>query len=162
MLGVCRQVNGGARRLENIAADAVQQHITTPPEPEMKDHILASLRAYGKPIDGIITFADTYWPYVAAAALAMGLPAASPESLNIATNKYLTSTFVGHQAYQASSPAQALSIAQEHELPYPLIVKPCGGWSSEGEHRDAVTGRILNRRVFDAPLQVHDPVPQTE
>lgn len=109
--------------------------LTTPPEPDMKDHILASLRAYGKPIEGIITFADTYWPHVAGAALAMGLPAASPESFNIATNKYLTSIFAGHQAYQASSPAQALSVAQEHELPYPLIVKPCGGWSSEGVHR---------------------------
>lgn len=113
----------------------IPTRLTNPPSKEMKDHILDSLRAYGNPVDGIITFADTYWPYVAEAANVLGLPTASPEAFRIATNKYHTSVFAGHQAYYASSPNQAISISQEPDLPYPLIVKPCGGWSSEGVYR---------------------------
>ncbi|CAI7582402.1 unnamed protein product [Penicillium crustosum] len=113
----------------------IPTRLTNPPSKEMKDHILDSLRAYGNPVDGIITFADTYWPYVAEAANVLGLPTASPEAFRIATNKYHTSVFAGHQAYYASSLNQAISISQEPDLPYPLIVKPCGGWSSEGVYR---------------------------
>ncbi|KAJ5401596.1 uncharacterized protein N7487_007492 [Penicillium crustosum] len=104
----------------------IPTRLTNPPSTEMKDHILDSLRAYGNPVDGIITFADTYWPYVAEAANVLGLPTASPEAFRIATNKYHTSVFAGHQAYYASSLNQAISISQEPDLPYPLIVKPCG------------------------------------
>ncbi|KAJ5529715.1 hypothetical protein N7527_003108 [Penicillium freii] len=113
----------------------IPTRLTNPPAKEMKDNILDSLRAYGKPVDGIITFADTYWPYVAEAANVLGLPTAPPEAFRVATNKYHTSVFAGHQAYHASSLNQAISISQEPDLPYPLIVKPCGGWSSEGVYR---------------------------
>ncbi|KAJ4129316.1 hypothetical protein NW768_007853 [Fusarium equiseti] len=109
--------------------------LTNPPKPELKDHILAALKSYGKPIDGIMTTADTYWPFVAEAAIALGLPAASPEAFQIATNKYKTSVFAGHQAHHASSPEEAALIAQRDDLSYPLIAKPCGGWSSEAVYR---------------------------
>ncbi|RGP79561.1 multidrug resistance 3 [Fusarium longipes] len=109
--------------------------LTNPPKPELTDHILTALKSYGKPIDGIMTTADTYWPFVAEAAIALGLPSASPEAFQIATNKYKTSVFAGHQAHHASNPEEAVLIAQRENLSYPLIAKPCGGWSSEAVYR---------------------------
>jgi len=107
-------------------------HLTDPQSDEITEEIVASLKTYNKPIDGIITFADTYWPSVAAAASQLGLPAATPEALRIATNKYESSVYAGHEAYHASSLDEALALPSKHHLPYPVIVKPCGGWSSEG------------------------------
>lgn len=107
-------------------------HLTDPQSDEITEEIVASLKTYNKPIDSIITFADTYWPSVAAAASQLGLPAATPEALRIATNKFESSVYAGHEAYHASSLDEALALPSKHHLPYPVIVKPCGGWSSEG------------------------------
>lgn len=63
----------------------------------------------------------------------LGLPTQSPLPYTTATNKYKTSTFEGHRAYQASSVDEAVAICSSAiDLPYPLIIKPCNGWSSEG------------------------------
>ncbi|GFF64657.1 hypothetical protein IFM62136_06030 [Aspergillus lentulus] len=113
----------------------IPTRLTNPPEEDVGDHILASIRAYGKPVDGIVTFADSFWYYIAQIAQEIGVETAPPESMRIATNKFLTSKYVGHEAYSASSIDEALKIAKEVELPYPLIVKPCDGWSSEGVTR---------------------------
>lgn len=109
--------------------------LANPPEADFGNNIVKAVKAFGQPVDGIVTFADTFWPYIAEIAPQLGLTTASPEALRTATNKYLTSKFVGHAAYNAFSLEDALSIAAEHQLPYPLIVKPCGGWSSEGVSR---------------------------
>ncbi|GAB1199529.1 hypothetical protein APSETT444_008879 [Aspergillus pseudonomiae] len=148
----------------------IPTQLTNPPKSDMKDHILASLRAYGKPVDGIVTFADTYWPYVAEAANVLGLPTASPEGFRIATNKYLTSVFAGHEAYRASSLAEAVSISEEHDLPYPLIIKPCGGWSSEGVYRvdsrsvleDAVSAIIASRHGPEFVIEPYCDGPEVD
>ncbi|KAF2108874.1 hypothetical protein BDV96DRAFT_652481 [Lophiotrema nucula] len=107
-------------------------HLTEPGTDEITEEILASLKTYSKPIDGIMTCAEGYWPSVAAAASELGLPTATPEALRIATNKYHTSVYAGHEAYHASSLDEALAVPSKHHLPYPVIVKPCGGWSSNG------------------------------
>lgn len=97
-------------------------------------------------MDGIVTFADSFWYYIALIARKVGVGTAPPDSLRIATNKFMTSEFVGHEAYRASSLDEALSIANKVDLPYPLIIKPCDGWSSEGvsrvESSDAFTGAV--------------------
>ena len=124
----------------------IPTRLTNPPEKDVGDHILASIRVYGKPVDGIVTFADSFWYYIAQIAHEIGVETAPPDSLRIATNKFLTSKFVGHEAYRASSLDEALNIANKVDLPYPLIVKPCDGWSSEGVSRvdspDALTAAI--------------------
>lgn len=124
----------------------IPTRITNPPEEDVGDRIVASVKAYGKPVDGIVTFADSFWPYIAKIAPQLGLQTASAESLSIAVNKYLTSVFVGHQAYRASSLDEALDVAKNNELPYPLIIKPCDGWSSEGvtrvESAEALTAAV--------------------
>lgn len=109
----------------------IPTRLTNPPEDDLTNPLLES----GKPSDGIITFADSYWTYIADAAKQEGIPTAPSEALQTATNKYLTSNFVGHEAYRASGLAEALDTADKIELPYPLIVKPCDGWSSEGVSR---------------------------
>ncbi|KAK2613014.1 hypothetical protein QQS21_000943 [Conoideocrella luteorostrata] len=113
----------------------VPMRLTNPPSKNLATHILNSVKAYGRPVDGIITFADTFWPYIAQAAQELGIETASPDAFRIATNKYLTSKYVGHEAYHASSLDEALVIAENNNLPYPLIIKPCDGWSSEGVSR---------------------------
>ncbi|OGM40716.1 hypothetical protein ABOM_010939 [Aspergillus bombycis] len=121
----------------------IPTRLTNPPEEDVVDRIVESVKAYGKPVDGIVTFADSFWPYIAQAAPQVGLQTASQEALRIATNKYRTSVFAGHQAYRASSLDEALDVAKKTDIPYPLIVKPCDGWSSEGVSRvdnlDALT-----------------------
>jgi D-alanine-D-alanine ligase-like ATP-grasp enzyme len=72
---------------------------------------------------------------VAQAAQQLGLQTASPDALRIDTDEYLTSVFAGHQAHQASSLDEALEIVSKNHLSYPLIIKPCNGWSSEGVFR---------------------------
>ncbi|THY19407.1 glutathione synthetase ATP-binding domain-like protein [Aureobasidium pullulans] len=113
----------------------IPTRLTNPPEGDLTEILLKSIKAYGKPIDGIITFADSYWTYIADAAKQLGIPTAPKEALRTATNKYLTSKDVGHEAYRASCLDEALDIASKNDLPYPLIVKPCDGWSSEGVSR---------------------------
>ena len=124
----------------------IPTRITNPPEDDVGDRIVESVRAYGRPVDGIVTFADSFWPYIAQIAPQLGLQTASPESLAIAVNKYQTSVFVGHQAYRASSLEEALAVEKNNDLPYPLIIKPCDGWSSEGvtrvESADALTAAV--------------------
>ncbi|KAL6901273.1 hypothetical protein GGI43DRAFT_372389 [Trichoderma evansii] len=120
--------------------------LTDPPEEAFTDRIVKSVKTYGKPVDGIVTFCDSYATQVAQAAQQLGLRTASPDALRTATDKYLTSVFAGHQAYQASSPDEALEIASKNNLSYPLIIKPCYGWSSEGVFRvdslDALTEAV--------------------
>ncbi|RJE19813.1 hypothetical protein PHISCL_07844 [Aspergillus sclerotialis] len=124
----------------------IPTRITNPPEDDVGERIVESVRAYGKPVDGIVTFADSFWPCIARIAPQLGLQTASPESLAIVVNKYQTSVFVGHQAYRASSLEEALDVEKNNDLPYPLIIKPCDGWSSKGvtrvESADALAAAV--------------------
>ena len=102
---------------------------------ELPTRIVHALSRYEKRIDGIITYFESYAAAVARAAERLSLPTAPPESFEIATDKYKTSVAEGHTAYHASSAGEALEIARKHDLIYPLIVKPCRGWCSEGVSR---------------------------
>ncbi|KAK2592650.1 hypothetical protein QQS21_009649 [Conoideocrella luteorostrata] len=113
----------------------IPTRLTNPPQADVGDHIVKSVLAYGKPVDGIVTFADSFWPYIAEIAPQLGLKTASPQAFKTATNKYLTSKFVGHNAYNGFSLDDALGIVSQHQLQYPLVIKPCDGWSSEGVSR---------------------------
>ncbi|KAL2829014.1 ATP-grasp domain-containing protein [Aspergillus cavernicola] len=59
-----------------------------------------------------------------------------PEAYEIATDKYRTAVSEGRPAYLARGIDEALEIARrETTLEYPLIVKPCNGFLSEGVSR---------------------------
>ncbi|KAH0556811.1 hypothetical protein GP486_005402, partial [Trichoglossum hirsutum] len=97
--------------------------------------IVDAIREYGKKIDGIFTFSESYMVAVARAAEELSLPTAPLGGYEIATDKYRTSIAEGHKAYRTSSVDEATDAVREANLSYPLIVKPCRGWSSEGVSR---------------------------
>ncbi|KAG9240629.1 hypothetical protein BJ878DRAFT_525146 [Calycina marina] len=111
------------------------------PDTKFPDRIVEALQRYGEnegalKIDGLTTFFDPLFVGVAAAAEMLGLKTPSPEAYRIATDKFKTSVAEGHLAYRASSVNEAVRIAQESpDLSYPLIIKPCSGWGSEGVFR---------------------------
>ncbi|KAI1260323.1 ATP-grasp domain-containing protein [Xylariaceae sp. FL1019] len=94
--------------------------------------VVNAIRAWGGHLDGIVTFCDHYTEPVAEAALQLSLPALSPATYALATDKFRLRCFEGHEAYRASSLEQATSILQEHNLEFPLIMKPITGYLSEG------------------------------
>ncbi|MCJ1245648.1 hypothetical protein MMC30_002852 [Trapelia coarctata] len=98
---------------------------------EFPARIIAALRQYGKPLDGIFTSFDCYQVAVSAAAKELGLPAEPASAFEVATDKYKMSAFEGHRAFRAANAEEALQIARTEELPYPVIIKPCNGWGSE-------------------------------
>lgn len=120
------------------------------PDDGLPGRIVAALNEYGKQVDGIISFFDPLLPATAAAAAMLKLPTAPVEVYNIATDKQRTSEFDGRPAYRVSSLAGALEVVRRELVPpsscghavgrsgalsYPLIVKPCAGWGSEGVFR---------------------------
>ena len=105
------------------------------PGADFTSDIVNAVRSYEGPLDGIVTFRDHYKPYVAEAALQLGLSTESSSAYSIATDKFQTSVSEGHRAYRASSVEQASHIVQEHGLEFPLIIKPTNGFLSEGVFR---------------------------
>ncbi|KAI8965779.1 ATP-grasp domain-containing protein [Daldinia sp. FL1419] len=99
------------------------------------DRIVDAVRSYDGQIDGLVTFRDHYKAPVAEAALKLSLSTCPPSAYEIATDKFKTSVSEGHHAYQASSFEQAARLVQEKNLEFPLIIKPCNGFLSEGVFR---------------------------
>jgi ATP-grasp N-terminal domain/ATP-grasp domain len=105
------------------------------PDSKFTSDIVNAVRLYEGHVDGILTSRDHYKVYVAEAAVQLGLPTDPPAAYEIATDKFKTSVSEGHHAYQATSIEQALSLVQEHNLEFPLIIKPSNGFLSEGVFR---------------------------
>jgi biotin carboxylase len=132
--------------------------------------LVDALRKYGKKIDGIVTFFESYLAAVAKAAEELSLPTAPPGACEIVTDKYRTSIAAGHKAYRASSVGGAANIAREADLSYPLIVKPCRGWSSEGVSRvqnpselsDAVNAIDFKRHGKDFVIEEYCDGPEVD
>ena len=104
------------------------------PDVDFASKIVDAVRSYGH-VDGIVTFRDHYKVPIAEAALQLGLPTYAPTAYEIATDKFKTSVSAGHHAYRATSVEQASSIVQDHNLQFPLIIKPTNGFLSEGVFR---------------------------
>jgi ATP-grasp N-terminal domain/ATP-grasp domain len=105
------------------------------PDAGFAKRIADAVRSYEGHVDGILTFRDHYKVPVAEAAVQLSLLTYPPSAYAIATDKFRTSVSEGHTAYQASSAEQAVRIVQEHHLDFPLIIKPCNGFLSEGVFR---------------------------
>ncbi|KAF1923046.1 uncharacterized protein M421DRAFT_96423 [Didymella exigua CBS 183.55] len=112
------------------------------PPDDFPNRIVEAVRSLQYPIDGIVTFCDHYKAPVAEAALQLSLPTYSPDAYDIATDKFKTSILEGHHAYRASSVEEAHAIVQKHRLPFPLIIKPCNGFLSEGVCRVENLGHL--------------------
>lgn len=115
---------------------------------DLAQRIIAALAHYGKPVDGIVTFCDSYQAAVAVAAGELLLPTCPPFGYEIATNKYATSVFEGRNSYRGFSMDDAHTIAAEETLNFPLIVKPCKGWGSEGVRRVTTRAELIDAVQF--------------
>jgi biotin carboxylase len=105
------------------------------PDSQLHDRLAEAVRAYGKPIDGIMTVSDSRLPAVARAARLLGLTTNSSEAYVIAGDKFLTRKLEpsAAESFECSSVEQLRQHLSSGGNPpkYPLIVKPCTGWGSE-------------------------------
>ncbi|KAI2473273.1 glutathione synthetase ATP-binding domain-like protein [Annulohypoxylon bovei var. microspora] len=105
---------------------------SNPPGDDMADHIVATVRAYGKKVDGIVAFLEPFLATVSRAAQQLGLPCQPAESYETATDKYKLAMFEGREPFFGSTAKEALDFASRESLEYPLILKPRLGLNSEG------------------------------
>ena len=102
------------------------------PDEGLPQRITDALQKHGEDIDGITTFFEPLMPAVARVAERLSLPTAPPSAYEVASDKYRTGIAEGRPAYRVSSFEETKPITDDNELLYPLIVKPCSGWGSEG------------------------------
>lgn len=101
---------------------------------ELSLRIATALRGDGREFHGITTFKDPYLTHVARTAVLLHLPTAPLDAINTCIDKHLTRLF----AQGPLDPLRVVSLADFQEkwkstvLRYPLIVKPCSGYGSEG------------------------------
>ncbi|KAI9690049.1 MAG: hypothetical protein M1822_009931 [Bathelium mastoideum] len=102
---------------------------------KLPTRIVDALSRYNGRIDGIVTYFESYAPFVARAATRLSLPTPDIQGFEIAADKYKTSVADGHKAFDSTSSTEALRTIHSSHMKYPLIVKPCRGWSSEGVYK---------------------------
>ncbi|KAL2268420.1 hypothetical protein VTJ83DRAFT_3266 [Remersonia thermophila] len=106
----------------------------------LADRIVAAVRAYPHPVDGVVSISDVRLPAVARACQVLGLPTEDPAAYKLAGDKGLTRRLEeeeqGRESFVLERAEDLDKVLEERRatLRYPLIVKPCTGWNS-----DAVT-----------------------
>ena len=104
---------------------------------DLPSRIITAMRSVRRNFDGVTTFTDTLLFPVACVADTLNLPTSSPVSFAKATNKYATRVEVDGDECRALRVRGIDDLKNEmrksrDSLQYPLIVKPCRGWNSEG------------------------------
>ncbi|TDZ22659.1 Fumipyrrole biosynthesis protein C [Colletotrichum orbiculare MAFF 240422] len=107
----------------------------------LAQRVVDAVRAYPRPVHGVVCISDVRLPLVARACEILGLPTSSSEAYYKAGNKG-TSRQVeaaasgrgtdddGFVVRSAADLDDALA-AKQGRLRYPLVVKPCTGWNSD-------------------------------
>lgn len=103
---------------------------------QFPQRIANAVRGYPHPIDGVMTISDVRLPGVAKACEILGLPTSPYNAYAIAGDKAKTRMleFDTDEVFTLSSAEELpeyLSSLQGKALPFPMIVKPCLGWSSD-------------------------------
>ena len=116
----------------------------------LPSRLVTAIRAFGEQFDGVTTFTDRFLFPVARAAHILGLPTSPPVSFAKAIDKHATRIEVGSdecQVLRVKGPDDLRHQIRTFSEPlrYPLIVKPCRGWNSEG-----VTKVADERELFAA------------
>ena len=98
--------------------------------------IIEALQSLGKAVDGITTFSDHYLVTVAKVAELLNLPSSPPAAFERSRDKYQSRVLAADkfQVLRADTvPELRKAIKnQSNALQYPLVVKPTGGYGSEG------------------------------
>lgn len=109
-------------------------------DPNMAQRIAAALSEYqnqsiDKRLDGVMTADEHLLTTIAHAAALLGLPTSPPKSVGLAQNKFQTRLLdknIYCRLVRSAADLDKLLAEDGSRLPYPLIVKPARGWSSEG------------------------------
>ncbi len=127
------------------------------PDRGLSGRIVAAVRAYPEPIDGVVTISDVRLAAVAWASRELGLPTENPEAYDVAADKGRTRMLEEERRMEATGGATASGVGKESFvlrraedlqpflearqrddsdgdsslLTFPRIVKPVVGWSSE-------------------------------
>ncbi|KAI1768679.1 ATP-grasp domain-containing protein [Hypoxylon sp. FL1150] len=131
--------------------DLIKEFIPLDPDRDtnLPQRIVNAVSQYGKEVSGITTFFESYAPAVAQAALQLGLPTEPPEALRIAADKFETSLAAGHTAHRVTNEHDVHQLISSNQLNYPVIVKPCTGWSSEGVSKAVDSTGVIHATNFD-------------
>ncbi|GJC88307.1 fumipyrrole biosynthesis protein C [Colletotrichum liriopes] len=114
--------------------------------------VVSGMQGAGKRFDGIMSVDEHLLGIVSHTATLLGFPTSPPAAIALAQNKFQTRQFDANAyARLVRSPADLEALLAENDSgrpppPYPLIVKPCKGWSSEGVWKVA-NERELRARV---------------
>ncbi|QKX59329.1 uncharacterized protein TRUGW13939_06461 [Talaromyces rugulosus] len=103
----------------------------------MASRITVALKEYQreKQLDGIISVEEHLHTIIAHAATQLGFSTSPPESVGLAQNKFKTrqlDTNIFCRLVRSPADLEKVLAEEGSKLPYPLIVKPSKGWSSEG------------------------------
>ncbi|CRG82666.1 hypothetical protein PISL3812_00010 [Talaromyces islandicus] len=101
-----------------------------------------------KRLDGIISVDEHLHTVIAHAATLLGFSTSPPESVGLAQNKFKTrqlDTNIFCRLVRSPADLEKLLVEEGPELPYPLIVKPSKGWSSEGVWKVANEQELLEK-----------------
>lgn len=104
--------------------------------PDFTERVVAAVRSYPHPIDGLMTISDVRLPGVARACKILGLPTLPAEAYDIAGNKARSRMLEpdANEAFALNNVGELDSYLQGKaltSLKYPLIVKPTLGWNSD-------------------------------
>ena len=125
---------------------------------ELSSRILHVLKEEGSDFHGITTFKDPYLTHVAKVAKILNLPTAPFDAVHTCVDKHLTRMAVGKtsEALRIKDLTGLKLQMSNASLNYPLIVKPCAGYGSEGVFRVTQEKELVEAvsALVSAPDQV--------
>ncbi|KAL1885858.1 hypothetical protein Plec18167_001354 [Paecilomyces lecythidis] len=107
--------------------------------------IVNALSAAQEKYHGIITFTDTWLIPVAEAAQALELPTTSLDTVKLCLDKHATRQLCpdAFQPLRVKHLEELQSHLASSQFDYPLIVKPCTAWGSQGVHKATTQEELL-------------------
>ncbi|KAL7628065.1 hypothetical protein AAE478_002261 [Parahypoxylon ruwenzoriense] len=101
------------------------------------ERIVAAVKSYRLPFDGVVTISDIRLPGVAAASEILGLPTEPSLAYSLAGDKGATrglemsNVDSGWFVIPSIDELQLIIASKREIIQYPVVVKPCVGWNSE-------------------------------
>ncbi len=141
---------------------------------QLSSRIVEAVKSANTECGGIVTFTDTWRIPVAEAAVALGLPSFPVELVKTCLDKHATRLLCpGFPApLRVKSLAEVQDQIKQHGLPfdYPLVVKPCTAWGSQGVFKarseaelfDAVSRATYAAKGFDLLIDNYVDGPEVD
>ncbi|GIJ87961.1 hypothetical protein Asppvi_006877 [Aspergillus pseudoviridinutans] len=130
-------------RRSDVVEKCIQIDMTA--DDKLASRIVDALSATREKYHGITTFTDTWLIHVAKAAEALGLPTTSLDTVKLCLDKYATRQLCPDefQPLRIKSLEELRSHLVSSQFDYPLIVKPCTAWGSQGVYKACTQEELL-------------------